>query len=259
MSANTHFKKLSAAHLNLVNYFRGMRTVSVEIGKYPFTFLVDTGGGTTMITPEACQILGLEPYGLDKGHRMSGELVEIRRYEQLEIGIGDWNAVIAPIGVFDLNRLLPRELPALDGILALDAFRGHVITLDWPMGEIRVHAGEQDPEENATAVSAVPYRVASGESGRFFTVLLPVQARRGLLWFLLDSGNIRGTLVAQFVVDEKLLDIDPDLNCELIIPNLPSIRLAVEKVDLIVDGALGTHFLSQGSVTLDLRNPVYRT
>lgn len=242
--------------LALEVYFRELKTVRVEAAGRSLTMLVDTGGGATLVTPQVAREIGCTPFGRDVGHRMSGEAVEFQRCESLTLSSGAWQQRVEPVAVFDIGRLLPPELPRLDGVLALDAFRGNVVTLDWKAGTLTVHG----PEESDLAVreSGIPFRIATGDAGRFFSALVPVKAARGTLWFLIDSGNIRGTLVARHVVGERWLATDADGTTALEIGARPAIPLRLEPADLVIDGALGTDWLLGGPVTLDLRVPTAR-
>jgi hypothetical protein len=240
-----------AATLALQPYFRELKTVHVSTAGLALTMLLDTGGGATLITPDAARQIGCTPFGRDVGHRMTGEAVEFQRCESLELAAGTWRRRIEPVAVFDVNRLLPPELPKLDGLLALDAFQGEVVTLDWRAGTLTVRA--PDDARAALEASGVPVRIATGEAGRFYSVMLPVTASRGRLWFLLDSGNIRGTLVARHVVRDGRLEIGQNGGASVKIGSRPAVSLRTEAADLDIDGALGTAYLLQGPVTLDLR------
>lgn len=240
------------AALELVPYFRELRTVRVESRIGPLTLLLDTGGGATLITPEVAARAGCTPYGRDVGRRMSGERVEFGQCDALELSAGAWRAQVDPVAVFDVNALLPKELPRLDGVLALDAFRGRVITLDWPAGQLRIH-GDLDADQQVRS-TGLAVRAATGDSGRMFSAFAPIAATRGRLWFLLDSGNIRGTLVSRHVATGGLLTITPDGTAPLAIGGRAPVVMSVTVDDLDIDGALGTAFLMSGPVTLDLRS-----
>jgi hypothetical protein len=218
--------------------------------------LLDTGGGATLIAPAVAAQIGCSPFGRDVGHRMTGEAVEFQRCESLTLSSGAWQRRIEPVAVFDVNRLLPPELPKLDGVLALDAFESEVVTLDWAAGTLTVHA----PADAAAALTqtGVPVRIATGDSGRFYSALLPVAASRGTLWFLLDSGNIRGTLVARHVARDGWLEITDHGAAALTIGSRPAVSLRTEVADLDIDGTLGTAWLLLGPVTLDLRGGAAR-
>ncbi len=233
-------------------YFRDLRVVSAVLGGDTARLLLDTGGGATLVTPAVATRLGCVPYGADIGHRMSGEQVAFARCDSAAIELGNDTLRLAPVAVFDINALLPRELPPLDGILALDAFVGHVVTLDLVADRLIVHAPDG---EAAAATTSLPWRAATGQAGRFLTAFLPVAGKRGTLWFLLDSGNLRGTLVAESVVRDALLPLADSGKAILAVGNRLSDTTTWSPAPLIIDGALGSDFLRRHAVTLDLRDP----
>jgi hypothetical protein len=235
----------------LLPYFRDLRVVRATIGADTLTLLLDTGGGATLITPEVARARRCTPHGSDIGYRMTGEPVAFARCDSLRLGIGAWSVDLSPVGVFDVNALLPKELPRLDGVLALDAFRGRVLTIDWPANVLVVRG--PGTSDSALASTGLTFRVATGESGRFFTALARVEGTREPLWFLLDSGNLRGTLVSKGVLSDSLLPLQGPRQALLAVGGRPSIRIPFTEAALILDGVLGTDFLQAGPVTLDLR------
>ena len=232
-------------------YFRELRTVRATLDRDTLTLLLDTGGGATLLTPEVARRIGCRPYGRDLGHRMTGEPVEFRRCDSVSLGFAGWFRRFAPVAVFDVNRLLPPELPRVDGVLALDGFQGQVVTFDWPALRVIVHA--RHTSAAALATDGVPIRAATGESGRMLTALVEVAGRRGTLWFLLDSGNLRGTLVDAHLQRDSLLLPGPDSLVELRIGSRAPIRVPAQAGSFILDGVLGTDYLQRGPVALDLR------
>ena len=237
--------------LRLDPYFRDLRTIQVSTRTSTLTMLFDTGGGATVISPQIAARRGCTPFGRDVGHRMTGDSVEFRQCDALEMEVGSWRARVAPVGVFDVNALLPSELPRVDGLIGLDAFRDRVVTIDWPANRISVHS--KSDAEAAVRAHGVEVRLATGESGRFLSAFVAVEAARGPLWFLLDSGNMRGALVAPHVLRDARLELGPNKNASLRIGRRPPMVVQVEVTDLDIDGALGTEFLNRGPVTIDLR------
>ncbi|MEW5918782.1 MAG: hypothetical protein AB1762_20440 [Gemmatimonadota bacterium] len=227
-------------------YFRDLRVVHATAGTDTLKLLLDTGGGATLLTPDRARRNGCTPRGSDIGHRMTGEAVTFARCDSLRLVIGDFESFVSPVGVFDLNALLPDELPRLDGVLALDAFLGRVITVDWSADRITVHG----PTTDTQARDALPMRAATGMSGRFYSAFVPVEGRFDTLWFLLDSGNLRGTLVATAVLRDSLLV----RNALLHVAGRVYDSLPITPADLAIDGALGTDFMRRGPITLDLRD-----
>lgn len=242
--------------LPLDTYFRGLRTLRVNSDVGLLTLLFDTGGGATSVIPEVAARMGCEPYGRDVAHRMSGERAEFQQCPAITVQAGQWRRDVAPLAVFDVNALLPRELPRLDGVLALDAFRGQVITLDWPAGLVQVHTGHE--ADRTARARGLPFRAATGNTGRMLEVFLPVDATRGQLWFLLDSGNIRGTLVSRHAVEDRLLPLESGA-AALVVAGHATPDMPIDVDDLIIDGALGTAYLMAGPVALDLRIAAVRS
>jgi hypothetical protein len=238
----------------LISYFRELRTVRASLGSDTVTLLFDTGGDATLITPALAHRIGCRPYGRDVGYRMTGEPVEFQRCDSLTIGLSGWSRRLAPVAVFDVNALLPTELPRVDGVLALDTFREQVLTVDWPGGRVLIHAPGANPA--ALGAGALSTRTATGESGRMLTVFASVAGQRGLLWFLIDSGNLRGTLIDSQVQQDSLLVPGPDSLVELRVGSRAPFRVAPSPGRFIHDGVLGTDFLQRGAIVLDLRgNP----
>jgi hypothetical protein len=240
--------------LTLEPYFRDLRVIQLKAGARSLTMLVDTGGGVTAISPEIAASIGCTPHGTDVGHRMTGEAVTFQRCASVTLATGAWSHTFSPVAVFDVGALLPKELPHVDGVLSLDAFRGRVVTLDWAANAITVV--DRSRERQAIAASGWPTRIATGETGRFFTVFVAIASTAGLrdpLWFLLDSGNIRGTLVAESVVRDKLLPLTATGDASLAIGSRPPVATPFTATALAIDGALGTDTLKRGPVTLDLR------
>ena len=242
---------VATVSIELAPYFRGLKTASVTVRGRPRTFLVDTAGGRTSVSPQLALEFGCTPRGRDFGYRMTGEAVAFQDCPQFTAWAGPWQVMLDPVGVFDVNALLPAELPRLDGVLALDAFRGQVISLDWALARIDVLApADAGP---AFARDGLPVRIATGENGSAVATLVPVHAKTRLLWFLVDTGNIRSTLVARHVVDDHDLPAPDGDTLALAIGRRPSETLPVELDDIHFDGVLGTEYLARHRLVIDLR------
>jgi hypothetical protein len=116
--------------VRLTPYFRELRTVEAVSGRDTFRLLLDTGGGHTLLTPDAAHRLGCQPFGRSVGHQMSGERVEFRWCSDVGLRLGGLPLGLESFAVFDLGAVLPSELPKLDGLLALPSFVDHVVTFD---------------------------------------------------------------------------------------------------------------------------------
>ena len=232
-------------------YFRDLRQVRVLAGRDTLALLLDTGGGATLLTPAVARRLGCVVRGEDVGHRMTGEPVTFGRCDSVAFTVAGWTRRVAPVGVFDIGTLLPPELPRLDGVLALDAFSGRVVTLDWAAARITVHG--DGTASAAVARWGVPLRLATGDNGRFLSVLARVAGTDGPLWFLVDSGNLRGTVVATSVQRDSLLPLADSGRVVIRLGGRAPFEDDVAWTPLVIDGALGTAFLRRGPLTIDLR------
>ena len=143
----------ATAALALAPYFRELRVVHVMAGDDPLTMLVDTGGGATLITPAVAARHRLPAVRARRRLPDDGRARRIPALRRDGALAGGWRRRVEPVAVFDVNALLPKELPALDGVLALDAFRGDVVTLDWPAAAIIVH-GIQGGARLSSAVAS---------------------------------------------------------------------------------------------------------
>lgn len=231
-------------------YLRELRTVRAMRGSDTLTFLFDTGGGATTISPALAASIGCHPYGRQVGHRMSGEPVEFQACDSIGFVLDGWAVRHAPVAVFDVNALLPPTLPKLDGVLSLETFRGQVITIDWPRSRIVVHSA--DEVGTALARNGLSVRFATGDNGGTISALVPVEGRRGTLWFLLDTGDILGTLVAPHVLRDSLLILRADSTVDVTVGARATERIPVAVDSINLDGVLGTAYLLRGPVSLDL-------
>lgn len=238
--------------IDLHSYFRGLKTARVSISGVDYAFLLDTAGGRTLLSPELAHEIGCIPRGRGVGYRMTGESVVFKNCERLDASVSGLSLSISPIGVFDLNSLLPSELPRLDGVLALDAFRGQVITLDWARNQLSVRSSADG--ERALATNGIAVRIATGENGSQLSVLAPVRAGNTPLWFHLDSGNLRGTLVARQLVLDGSIEINQDGTAVRMVGRRHPQRLNVIADDINYDGVFGTEYLQTNVVSVDLRS-----
>lgn len=232
-------------------YVRALKTVTLSISGSDYTFLVDTAGGRTLLAPEVAATLGCTPRGRDVGYRMNGEPVAFQNCPALNGVLSSLPVHVAPVAVFNINGLLPAEFPRLHGVLALDAFRGQVLTLDWARNALVVHSAR-----DGTSVmrgNGLPIRFATGETGTALTVLVPVRSAQTQLWFLLDSGNVKGTLVDRRLLQDGSIKLSVDSFAQVRVGNGGEELLQVVADDINYDGVLGTEFLQSRVISIDLR------
>jgi hypothetical protein len=96
----------------------------------PSTFLFDTGEGVTAISPELADRIGCRPWGRITGFRMTGERGGNPHCDDLTFEANGATLSVPSAITFDIMKLMGDDtLPHLDGVLGLDAFAGHTITI----------------------------------------------------------------------------------------------------------------------------------
>lgn len=248
----------SPVEVELEPYFRELRTVEIVSGRDTLRFLLDTGGGHTLVTPEVARILGCRPFGRSIGHRMSGERVEFQWCKDLPLEVGGVSLSPSNTAVFDLAVVLPPELPTLHGLLSLKSFSRNAVSVDLAGGRLVL---ESDSSAKAHRARMAPLlaRTATGEDGTSVTVFLAAHAEPGPIWLLLDSGNLVGTILsphARRLLSPSPAEEDAEAS-EAIVPlHLVGLEPESEPVvirDIIYDGALGASFFMEHVVMFDFR------
>ena len=241
--------------ISLNPYVGRLLTVNALVGDDTLKLLFDTGGGETYIGPDVAHRLGCIPSGRSVGFRMSGEMVESQYCHDISLSIGGVSFHHESIGVWDINSVLPEDLPRLDGILSLKTFQNQPFTLDLSSKRLILETKEslEDRTNNMTRLES---RISTGPDGSELTIFL-----RGKLkdygWFLLDSGNLDVVLVSQHLGNKIFIDSTASSNVwesGLKLSNLSSVSTRFRTKEIIYDGALSEEFMSKWIFTFDISN-----
>ncbi len=102
-------------------------------GKGPFTFVLDTGAGATLLSPELASTLGLKRLG-KKGNAVgaAGGKSDVSFGRVESISVGDVTAKNYEVAVLDLADVGKGAGKQLDGILGYTFLRHYRITIDYP-------------------------------------------------------------------------------------------------------------------------------
>jgi hypothetical protein len=137
--------------------------VEAEVnGRGPYSFLLDSGAGRTMVDPEVLDDVGVR-----------------RRIDSLSIG--DFHAYDIGYGRLDTQELGAALGRPIDGILGHPVFAGALMTWDFPAREIVLTPGELPPGGE----HVIPTR---DDVRPFVRSTVGGTAR----WILLDTGSSRG-------------------------------------------------------------------
>lgn len=244
----------ASSNISLQPLAGGFLTVRGSIAGHEGTFLFDTGSGVSNITPQFANKIGCKPWGQISGLRMNGQRLDMQRCDNVSIRLGTYQSKPATIGVFDLGKVLPSSMSGIDGTIALDVFASRSLRFSCAQHNLQI----LDPISLAKTTAGerpIPIHIVRDAEGMALTVNLPVRTASGIAWFELDSGNTSPwVLVGKHLADEFHLDprLKTPQHVNIILDDGSTFAGSARLLDLILDGNLGTSFLSQYDVTVDL-------
>jgi hypothetical protein len=218
-------------------------------------FLLDTGGGVSVISPEFAKATGCTPWGQVTGFRMTGQRMDFQRCDNLTFDVAGKHLKAPIAGVFDIKTLAPKTAPPLDGSLALDIFAGQVLTLDVSARTLTIET-PQTLKTRLSHATEIPARLVRDAEGVALSVDVGVPTASGLAWMEMDSGNDGSFVVANHIA--PFFHLQPDGKTPQPLAFTLGGSIPVEGTartgDLIMDGNLGEQFFLKWAVTFDLKN-----
>jgi predicted aspartyl protease len=160
----------------------------VEVnGEGPFEFILDTGAGTSLLSSEVGQKLGIKIIGSKEGQSAGGAVsVSLAKVSSLAVGSAKLDNV--DVGLVDLSHIGKTVGAKIDGDLGYNFLKHFRITLDYRKSEIRL----DDPKRfelagRSAAVTEVAMRLANPAKP---LILVDVHANgRGPFQFAIDTGT----------------------------------------------------------------------
>lgn len=235
--------------LSLESYRKGV-AARVEVAGRERLFQLDTAGGLTVISPALAKELGCQPWGEIVGFHMTGTKIAAPRCDNVAIR---WQgeALRSPVAiVMDVGS---PDTP-IDGLLALDAFAGRTVTIDFARRELTLETAESTARRKVGAVE-VPAHLAREIGGLALSVFVEAPTARGPVRLELDSGNGGTILVTHQLLPllglKDLAGEGPQHGRLRIAPGIEASGL-IFSPDLVIDGNLGMPFLKDWVVTIDL-------
>lgn len=224
-----------------------------EVDGHAGLFTFDTAGGVTLISPALAAKIGCKPWGRLSGHRMMGDRLDMPRCDGVALRLGEQAYRLPVAGVFDITTLLPEGAAPVDGSIALDAFAGKAITIDFPAMRLIVESPDS-LRERAAQATALPVSLSRELQGRALAASVGIPTRAGTAWMELDSGNGGTILVAKPYA--RLFGLDPEekgpQKADFAVGAALRAQGDAFTPDMILDGNLGMPFLKDKVVTLDL-------
>ena len=239
--------------IRLERFRKALWKVHVTLHGVPGEFLLDTGGGNTLVTEDFSSRFTCTFWGRITGYNMFGKRGDGPHCDGVPLAADDAPLTPVDIGKIDFGDRFPGD-KAPDGLLSLDAFDGKAITLDQAAATLTI----ETPASLARRIEGMrelPLRLGRGLGARGLDAFVGVPTPRGLAWLTLDSGAGGVSLIARDYADA--FGLDPKIKEQrLRVEIAPGIRVdsPVIVTDMIMDGNLGQPFMSQYLLTFDLRN-----
>ena len=216
--------------------------------------MFDTGGGISYISPAFGQTIDCKPWGQITGFTLTAQRLDMPRCDGVVFYIGNHHFSAPTSGVFDIMKFMPANVPRIDGSIGLDVFADRAITLSLAKKMLIVES-PSSLAERAKHGRGVPIRFVREAGGVALTVYVAVPTVAGMAWMEIDSGNGGANVIGKHLA--ALLKLDPGKKepqpaSFTIAGGVPVEGMARVNETLIMDGNIGTMFLINWDLTLDL-------
>lgn len=237
--------------IKLQRFRKALWKVHVAVKGKPGDFLLDTGGGVTLLTEAFSKGIECQFWGRTTGFNMFGKRSDEPHCDNVQIMAGDAPLTPVNVGKIDFKDQFPGDL-APDGLLSLDAFDGKAITLDQKAGTLTIET-PKSLVSRTRKMKELPFRISRECSARCLSGFIGVPTAKGMTWLILDSGAGGVSLIAKDYAE--VFGLDPSAKEQRLkfeaAPGVP-IDSPVLVTDMIMDGNLGQPFMSQYVITFDL-------
>lgn len=231
-----------------------MMTVRAKVRGHQGLFLFDTGGGISYISPAFAESIGCKPWGQLTGFVLTGQRLDMQRCDGLAFELQERNFNAPTVGIFDIMKFMPPNVPRIDGSIGLDAFAGRGVTLSLAEKTLTLES-QASLKARIKRGKEVPIRLVREVEGVALTVVVGVVTSQGTAWMEIDSGNGGANVIGKHLA--PLLNLktgtkEPQPANYMLVGGIPVTGNARVNETLIMDGNIGTRFLINWDLTLDL-------
>lgn len=232
-------------------YIATLRTLDVTLGGETLPFLLDTGGGFTVLTPEVARSAGCTPFGRVTAFRSSGERIDLPRCGPVRLTIGS-ATITSDAAVLDVMRLLDGA-PRVGGILSLQTLERGAFTLDLAANRLVLETPRSLAARTA-AMRPIAVRLSRQGGGAALDLFVEVSSPGGPLWLELDSGNAGPVLLSPHALTQLGQPVTGagTSRVTLEVRGLGPMPIDAAAKDLIYDGLLNAAFLESIVLSVDL-------
>lgn len=237
--------------IKLERFRKALWKVHVSVKGKEGDFLLDTGGGVTLLTEEFAKGVPCKFWGRNTGYNMFGRRSDGPHCDGVQITAGGVALTPVSVGKIDFGEQFAGDKTP-DGLLSLDAFDGKAVTLDQAAGTLTVET-PRSLAKRTKAMREMPLRLVRDCSGRCLNAFVGVPVSEGMTWLILDSGAGGVSLISKD--HARLFGLDPEAKEQRLkfeaAPGVP-VDSPVVVTDMIMDGNLGQPFMSRYRITFDL-------
>jgi predicted aspartyl protease len=248
----------------------------VEVnGRGPYEFILDTGAGTTLLTPELARSLGVKSTGTKQG-QTAGGAVDVSLAVVDSLGVGDFKRTGIDVAILDLSRISQTVGAPIDGDLGYNFLRDFRLTIDFEAVELRFENPKRCEYFGPGPLVELPMQLAHPAKP---LILIEVHLNdRGPFQFAVDTGTST-TTISPRVARELDLSTNPigpvttaGMAISISAARLEALRVGpamMRHLDVLVgdflgmlsqavgkqlDGIVGYNFLRNFRVTIDYPN-----
>jgi hypothetical protein len=237
--------------IKLQRFRKALWKVHVTVKGKPGDFLLDTGGGVTLLAEEFSKGIDCKFWGRNTGYNMFGKKIEGPHCDNVQINAGDVALTPVNVGKIDFGDQFSGDKKP-DGLLSLDAFDGKAFTLDQAAGTLTIETNAS-LAKRTKGMKELPFRISRECSARCLSAFIGVPTTEGMTWLILDSGAGGVSLISKD--HARLFGLDPESKEQRLKYEVaPGVLVdsPVVVTDMIMDGNLGQPFMSQYLMTFDL-------
>jgi predicted aspartyl protease len=238
----------------------------------PFDFILDTGAGTSLLTPELAKQLDVKIVGSKEGQSAGGK-VAVSLAKAGSLAVGDARIDDVDLGIVDLAHVGKTIGAKIDGDLGYNFLKYFRVTINYRDCDIRFDDPKRVESFGRGAKTALPIRLASPAKP---LLLIDVHLNgRGPFQFAIDTGTSTTAITPQLANELGILSspIGPGTTAgaqvDVRAGNIESFQLGGAKIDNMtvvvadffemlsaaigakLDGIVGYNFLRNYKVAID--------
>src|SRR3982074_1794258 len=199
MTTATLSPKSAKAKFHLPGGAQPLILLPVKVnGRGPFEFILDTGAGTSLLSPEVAKQLKVKVLSSKEGHSAGGKVaVSLAKVDSLAVGEAKLDDV--DVGIVDLSHIGKTIGAKIDGDLGYNFLKHFRVTINYRDCEIRFDDPKGVESFARSAKTEVSIRLANPAKP---LLLVDVYANgRGPFQFAIDTGTSTTTTTPELAKD----------------------------------------------------------